>query len=55
LGVARFSDTNLWLTHKGKEVWSAIRDEENTFYHDAKHWFRFYQDRSIAEIGDVGP
>jgi hypothetical protein len=54
-GAARFSDMNLWLTHKGREVWSAIRDSENTFYHDAKHRFRFYQDRSIPEIGEVGP
>ncbi len=54
-GAARFSDMNLWLTHKGKEVWSAIRDDQNTFYHDAKHRFRFYQDRIIPEIGEDGP
>jgi hypothetical protein len=49
-GAARFSDMNLWLNHKNKEVWSSIRSEENTFYHDAKHTFRFYQDRFIPEI-----
>ena len=54
-GAARFSDMSLWLTHKGKEVWSAIRNEQNTFYHDAKHRFRFYQDRFIPEIGEGGP
>ncbi len=48
--AARFSDMNLWLTHKGKEVWSSIRGGENTFDHDAKHRFRFYQDRFIPEI-----
>jgi hypothetical protein len=53
-GAARFSDMNLWLKHKGQEVWSSIRSEENTFNHDAKHRFRFYQDRTIPEIGDVG-
>jgi hypothetical protein len=36
-GAARFSDMNLWLKHKGQEAWSAIRCNENTFYHDAKH------------------
>jgi hypothetical protein len=51
-GAARFSDMNLWLKHKGQEVWSSIRSEENTFYHDAKHRFRFYQDRYIPEISD---
>ncbi len=54
-GAARFSDMNLWLKHKGQEVWSSIRSDENTFYHDAKHRFRFYQDRFIPEIGDVSP
>jgi hypothetical protein len=53
-GSARFSDMNLWLNHKGQEVWSSIRSEENTFYHDAKHRFRFYQDRFIPEIADDG-
>jgi len=53
-GAARFSDMNLWLNHKGKEVWTSIRSDENTFYHDAKHRFRFYQDRFIPEIGDDG-
>ena len=50
-GAARFSDMNLWLKQKGQEVWSSIRSEENTFNHDAKHRFRFYQDRIIPEIG----
>lgn len=49
-GAARFSDMDLWLTHKGKEVWTSIRGGENTFDHDAKHRFRFYQDRFIPEI-----
>jgi hypothetical protein len=51
-GAARFSDMNLWLNHKGREVWSSIRSDENTFNHDAKHRFRFYQDRIIPEISD---
>jgi hypothetical protein len=48
--AARFSDLNLWLSHKNHEVWSSIRSDENTFYHDAKHRFRFYQDRAIPEL-----
>jgi hypothetical protein len=53
-GAARFSDMNLWLNHKNHEVWSSIRSDENTFYHDAKHRFRFYQDRFIPELRDDG-
>jgi hypothetical protein len=49
-GAARFSDMNLWLKYKGQEVWRSIRDSENTFNHDARHRFRFYQDRIIPEI-----
>jgi hypothetical protein len=53
-GAARFSDMNLWLSHKDKVVWSSIRGPENTFNHDAKHRFRFYIDRSIPELDDAG-
>jgi len=53
-GAARFSDMNLWLNYQNHEVWSAIRSDENTFYHDAKHRFRFYQDRAIPELTDAG-
>jgi hypothetical protein len=49
-GAARFSDMSLWLKHKDHEVWSAIRGPENTFNYDAKHRFRFYQDRIVPEI-----
>ena len=49
-GAARFSDMSLWLKHKDKEVWSAIRGPENTFTNDAGHRFRFYQDRFIPEL-----
>jgi hypothetical protein len=49
-GAARFSDMNLWLNHKDKEVWSSIRGPLNTFNNDATHRFRFYQDRIIPEV-----
>jgi hypothetical protein len=49
-GAARFSDMSLWLKHKDKEVWSAIRGPENTFTNDAGHRFRFYQDRFVPEL-----
>jgi hypothetical protein len=53
-GAARFSDMNLWLKYKGNEVWSSIRSDENTFNHDAKHRYRFFRDRIIPEVGEVG-
>ncbi len=48
-GAARFSDMSLWLKHKEEEVWNAIRGPENTFNYDAKHRFRFYQDRIVPD------
>ncbi len=55
-GAARFSDMSLWLSHKNHEVWSALRSPESTRDHDAKHRYRFYQDRRIPELtGDKGP
>ena len=53
--AARFSDMDLWLEHKNQEVWSSIRSEENRFEHDAKHRYRFYEDRSIPEINVSEP
>ncbi len=49
-GAARFSDMSLWLNYKDKEVWTSIRGPLNTFNFDAKHRFRFYQDRFIPEL-----
>ncbi len=54
-GAARFSDMSLWLTHRGKEVWSAIRGGSNTFNSDADERFRFYQDEIVPEIRDGSP
>ncbi len=54
-GAARFSDMSLWLKYKEDEVWSSIRGPENTFNHDAKHAFRFYQDRYVPEVGTDAP
>ena len=53
--AARFSDMNLWLEHKNQKVWSSIRSEENRFEHDARHRYRFYEDRSIPEINVSDP
>ena len=49
-GDARFSDMNLWLRHKDREVWSMIRGPENTFNSGAGGRFRFYQDRIVPEV-----
>ncbi len=52
---ARFSDMDLWLKHKDKEVWTSIRGGENTFNHDAQHRYRFFQDLIVPEIGADAP
>ncbi len=52
---ARFSDMDLWLKHKDKEVWTSIRGGENTFNHDALHRYRFFQDLIVPEIEADAP
>jgi hypothetical protein len=52
--AARFSDMSLWLSYKNEEIWTSIRSSENTFNHDAKHRYRFYEDREIPEFRNAG-
>jgi hypothetical protein len=37
--LARFSHMNLFVNYKDKEVWQAIRDQDNTMAHNADHTY----------------
>jgi hypothetical protein len=48
--VARFSDYNLHVAHRASEVWSSIRNTDNTLNNDPEHKYRLYRDRIIDEF-----
>jgi len=49
----RFSDRSLYMKRKDKEVWSCVRNEENTILHDAKHLYRVYPDKIVTLEGKL--
>jgi len=42
--VCRYSDMNLFVQHKKKEVWKSVRGGANAFKNDANHWYRLMFD-----------
>jgi hypothetical protein len=49
----RFSDSNLYVQHLGKEVWSSIRDDNNQLFFNPDHTYRLIRDRPIAELPEL--
>ncbi len=49
----RFSDRSLYVQYKGKEVWSMVRSEDNTFLHDPQHTYRTYADKVVSLDGKL--
>jgi hypothetical protein len=49
----RFSDRDLHVLRKDKEVWSMIRSETNTFLHDPLHLYRCYADKVMTTEGKL--
>jgi hypothetical protein len=47
----RFSDRNLYVKRKDREVWSSIRSEANTRRHDSLHTYRSYSDKIVSLEG----
>jgi len=47
----RFSDRNLHVQRKDKEIWSSVRSETNTFLHDPLHLYRIYADKIVSLDG----
>lgn len=46
-GLGRFSDFSLYVNHKDKQVWSAVRDAENPWDHDAPHRYHLHKEKVI--------
>lgn len=49
----RFSDRNLHVQRKDKDVWSSVRGETNTFLHDPLHLYRLYADKVVSLDGKL--
>ncbi len=49
----RFSDWELHVSRKGKEVFASIPSETNPFAHDALHLYRTYPDKVVTLEGKV--
>jgi hypothetical protein len=49
----RFSDRNLYVQRKGKEVWTSIRSETDTRRHDTLHIYRSYPDKVVSLEGKL--
>jgi hypothetical protein len=50
---ARFSNWDLHVQRKGKEVWSSIASETNTILHDPQHLYRAYPDKVVSLEGKL--
>jgi hypothetical protein len=51
----RFSDRSLYVQRKGKEVWSSIRSETNTWSHDPLHLYNNSPEKVVTPEGKVLP
>jgi hypothetical protein len=49
----RFSDWELHVQRKDKEVWSSVPSEKNPFSHDPLHLYRTYPDKVVTPEGKV--
>jgi hypothetical protein len=49
----RFSDRELHVQLKDKELWSMVRSETNIFYHDSQHLYRIYPDKIVSPDGKL--
>jgi hypothetical protein len=49
----RFSNRNLYVQHKDKDVWSSVRSATDTVLHDALHLYRLYGDKVVTLEGKL--
>jgi hypothetical protein len=49
----RFSDSNLYVQHSGKEVWTSIRDDRNQLHFNPDHTYRLLRDKAIDELPEL--
>jgi hypothetical protein len=53
--LSRFTDLDLWVRHKGKEIFSAPLIPPNLPQQDPKHRYRVFHDRDIAPVEEKAP
>ena len=51
--AVRFSDSNLYVQHKGKEVWTSIRDDQNQLHFNPDHTYRLIRDKFMDELPEL--
>jgi hypothetical protein len=51
----RFSDRSLYVQWKGKEVWTSVRSETNTWSHDPLHLYHNSPEKIVTPEGEVLP
>jgi hypothetical protein len=49
--VGRFSDWELHVTRKDKEVYASVPSTDNPFAHDPRHLYRIYPERIVTLEG----
>jgi hypothetical protein len=49
----RFSNRNLYVQHKDKEVWSSVRSKTDTVAHDELHLYRLFGDKVVTLDGKL--
>jgi hypothetical protein len=49
----RFSDRNLYVQRKEKEIWTSVRSETDTHGHDTLHLYRLYGDKVVDTDGKL--
>jgi hypothetical protein len=51
--AVRFSDSNLYVQHSGKEVFTSIRDDRNQLHFNPDHTYRLLRDKPIDELPEL--
>jgi hypothetical protein len=49
----RFSDRNLYVQRNDKELWSMVRNDDNTFNNDPQHLYSLYADKVVNMDGKL--
>ncbi len=52
--LLRFCDASAWVSHKDKEIWTAVRDQENVQLHNPDHTYQVFQKRHVEWSDDEG-
>ena len=51
--LGRFSDWELRVHRKDKEVFSSVLNETNSFFHDPQHLYRLYPEKVVTSEGKL--